>query len=72
MKEQIYNFLLESLYPTPSCSHCQYFDIDAKRVPCNKCDGAYNKYKLHKGDKADLEEMARGIIKIVKRNKDKI
>lgn len=65
MKTKIYNYLLEELYTLPSCDTCQYSDINAKRVPCDKCDG-WDKYKLHKGHKADLERMTRGIIKIVK------
>ena len=69
MKEQIYNYLLTALYPTPSCNYCQYFDISAKRVPCNKCGCNWEKYKLHKGHEADLKQMTRDIIKIVKSNK---
>lgn len=65
MKTKIYNYLLEELYPLPSCDTCQYSDINAKRVPCDKCDG-WDRYKLHKGHKADLERMTKGIIKIVK------
>ena len=64
MKTKIYNYLLEELYGLPSCDTCQYSDINAKRVPCDKCDGS--RYKLHKGHKADLERMTKGIIKIVK------
>lgn len=65
MKEQIYQYLLDELYPVPSCHTCQYSDIDMKRVPCNKCGSNWEKYKLHKGHKADLERMTKGIIKIV-------
>ena len=69
MKEQIYNYLLAALYPTPSCNYCQHFDVSAKRVPCNKCGCNWEKYKLHKGHEADLKQMTRDIIKIVKSNK---
>lgn len=70
MKQAIYNYLREELYPYPSCNHCQYSDIDMKRVPCNRCDG-WDKYKLHKGHEADLRRMAREIVRIVKQNKNK-
>lgn len=67
-KELVYYYLQDELYTFPSCDTCQYSDINAKRVPCNKCDG-WDKYKLHKGHKADLKRMAREITKIVKDNK---
>ena len=63
MKTKIYNYLLEELY-APTCDNCQYSDINAKRVPCDKCDGS--RHKLHKCHKADLKRMTREIIKIVK------
>lgn len=63
MKDKIYNYLLECLYPLPSCDTCQYFCVSFKRLPCRKCEG-YSQYKLHKGHKADLERITRGIIKI--------
>lgn len=69
MKEQIYNYLLTALYSIPSCNYCQHFDVSAKRVPCNKCGCNWEKYKLHKGHEADLKQMTRDIIKIVKSNK---
>lgn len=69
MKDKIYNYLLGELYPSPSCDTCQYSDIDAKRVPCNKCDGAYSQYKLHGGHQADLKSLTKGIVKIIKTSK---
>jgi hypothetical protein len=71
MKQAIYNYLREELYPCPSCDHCQYSDIDVKRVPCNQCEHEGDKYKLHKGHEADLRRMAREIVRIVKQNKTK-
>lgn len=69
MKEKIYNYLLEALHSLPSCDTCHYnYTSHLKRVPCNKCEG-WSKYKMHKGYKADLERMVRGIIKIVKTKK---
>lgn len=68
MKDKIYNYLLGELYPLPSCDTCQYSDIDAKRVPCDKCE-ANNKYRLHKGHRADLKNLTKGIVKIIKISK---
>lgn len=65
MKEQIYQYLLEELYPVASCDTCQYSYIDIFKAPCNKCSGNGDKYKPRKGIKADLERMTKGIIKIV-------
>ena len=48
MKQAIYNYLREELYPYPSCNHCQYSDPSMKRVPCNQCEHEGDKYKLHK------------------------
>lgn len=71
MKDAIYNYLREELYPCPSCNHCQYSDIDMKRVPCNRCSKDDDKYKLHKGHEADLRRMAREIVKIVRQGNTK-
>ena len=68
MKEAIYKYLREELYPYPSCNHCQYSDPSMKRVPCNQCEHEGDKYKLHKGHEADLRRMAREIAKIAKEN----
>lgn len=65
MKEQIYKYLLEELYPVTSCDTCQYSDTDLFKAPCNNCEGNGDKYKLHKGIKANLKRMTKGIIKIV-------
>lgn len=69
MKDKIYNYLLGELYPLPSCDTCQYSDISAKRVPCNKCDEAFSRYKLHRGHHADLMNLTKGIMKIIKKTK---
>ena len=65
MKQAIYGYLLEELYPLPSCDTCQYSDPMAKRIPCDNCD-CWDMYKFHKGHDADLKRMAREITKIVK------
>lgn len=49
MKQAIYNYLREELYPYPSCNYCQYSDPTMKRVPCNQCEHEGDKYTLHKG-----------------------
>lgn len=69
MKDAIYNYLREELYPYPSCNYCQYSDSSMKRVPCNRCSEVDDKYKLHKGHEADLRRMAREIARIVKQKK---
>lgn len=66
MKQAIYNYLREELYPYPSCNYCQYSDPSMRRVPCNQCEHEGDKYKLHKGHEADLRRMARDILKIAK------
>lgn len=55
-----------AMYPLPCCDSCRYSDVDVKRVPCNRCDG-WDKWKFHSGHREDLKRMARGIMKIVKR-----
>lgn len=65
MKQQLEEYLTEALYPLPSCCHCQYSDLDCKRIPCDKCDG-WDKYKLHKGHKEDVKRLVRGVMRIVK------
>lgn len=69
MNQAIYDYLLGELYPLPQCDTCQYSDPRIKRIPCNQCEG-FSKYKLHKGHEADLKQLTKGIIKIVK-NKTK-
>lgn len=69
MKDAIYNYLREELYPCPSCSHCQYNETSPHRVPCIRCLKEQDQYKLHKGHEADLRRMAREILRIVKQNK---
>ena len=71
MKEAIYNYLREELYPCPSCDQCQYSYPFLKRVPCKRCNENYEMYKLHKGHEADLRRMAREIVKIAKKKKKK-
>lgn len=65
MTQEIYDYLYEELYGVPSCLTCQY--SYTKRTPCEKCDG-YSKYKFHQGHKADLQRVAKDIVKIVKKN----
>lgn len=67
--DEIYNYLLGELYPLPSCDTCQYSDIRATRAPCNKCDEACSQYKLHRGHQADLKNLTKGIVKIIKTSK---
>lgn len=64
MKEQICNYLIEELYPTPSCNTCHYFNQDLTRTPCCDCDN-YERYKLNKGHRQDVENITKGIIKII-------
>jgi hypothetical protein len=71
MKQAIYNYLREELYPCPSCNHCQYNELYPHRVPCIICGKEQDQYKLHKGHEADLRRMAREIVRIVKQNKTK-
>lgn len=66
MEKEIYDYLMEAMYPLPCCDSCRYSDVDVKRVPCNRCDG-WDKWKFHPGHREDLKRMARGIMKIVKR-----
>lgn len=70
MKTEIYEYLIAELYPLPGCGHCQYSDIDMKRVPCDRCR-TYEKYKLHKGHQQDVKNLVKGIMKIVKENEKK-
>ena len=67
IKDQLYDYLISELYPLPSCDQCQYSDPNVISRTCERCE-CWDKYKLHKGHKADLKRMAREIIKIVKGN----
>lgn len=70
MKQAIYNYLREELYPLPLCDTCQYSDPQCKRIPCDTCD-LWERWKLHKGHEADLRRMVREIVRIVEQNKTK-
>ena len=64
MEEKLYNYIIDVLYPLPSCNYCQYADINIKRPPCKNCE-QWEKYKLHHGHDADVKRMVKGIIKII-------
>lgn len=65
MKEKIYEYLKQELYPTISCDYCKYFDTMPKRPPCNRCHGG-DMYKFSKNHDKDLRRMAKEICKLVK------
>lgn len=67
MRQQLYQYLVQELYPLPDCDTCQYSDISIKRLPYMKCEGC-DRYKLHKGHQEDLKNLVKGIVKIVKQN----
>ena len=71
IRQATYNYVLSELYPCPTCDTCQYSDPHFKRVPCDRCDG-WDRYKLHKGHEADVNNLVRGIMRIIKANSEKI
>ena len=73
MKEKIIQYLLDELYPVPSCDTCKYSNtvLNVKRYPCHRCDG-FSKYQLHKGHLDDVKRMAKDIVKIVKEQNKKL
>lgn len=68
MKQALFTYLVETLYPTPSCDTCENrykpFKPHDRRNVCNRCEGCCN-YKLHKGHSDDVKQMVKDIVKIV-------